>query len=91
MYSPLAIFSWILAGMGGKVGWGSDGVGSNAVTPDEQGRLTYVEEHVVRTCVGRGGLDITCIEVADSRSSSIASGCWVPECIAPLPVLFLAC
>ena len=44
MYSPLAIFSWILAGMGGKVGWGSDGVGSNVVTPNEQGGLTCVEE-----------------------------------------------
>ena len=44
LYSPLAIFSWILAGMGGKVGWESDGVGSNVVTPDEQGGLTRVEE-----------------------------------------------
>ena len=44
MYSPLAIFSWILAGMGGKVGWGSDGVSSNVVTPNEQGGLTCVEE-----------------------------------------------
>ena len=39
--------------MGGKVGWGSDGVGSNVVTPDKQGGLTCVEEHAVRTCVGK--------------------------------------
>lgn len=91
MYSPLAIFSWILAGMGGKVGWGSDGVGSNVGTPDEQSGLTCVEGRVGRACVGRGGLDCTCREAADRRSSSIASGCGVPKCVAPPPVLFLAC
>ena len=87
MYSPLAIFSWILVGMGGKVGWGNDGIGSNVGTPDKQGELTCVEECVGRTCVGRGWLDCTCREAADRRSSSIASGCGVTKCVA----LFLAC
>ena len=73
------------------MGWGSDGVGSNVVTPDEQSGLTCVEERVGRTCVERGGLDRTCVEAADRRSSSIASGCGVPEYVAPPPVLFLAC
>ena len=75
MYSPLAIFSWILAGMGGKVGWGSDGVGSNVVTPDEQGGLTCVEEHVVRTCVGRGGL--VCHLKRGSRQPIIFYSLWL--------------
>ena len=78
-------------GTGGKVGWGSDGVGGNVSTPDEQGGLTCVEERVGRTCIGRGGLVRTCREAADMRSSSIASGCGVPECAAPPLVLFLAC
>ena len=77
--------------MGGKVGWGSDGVGIDVVIPDEQGGLTCVEERVGRTRVERGELDCTCIEAADRRSSSIASGCGVSEYVAPPPVLFLAC
>ena len=79
-----------MSGTGGKVGWGSDGVSSNVGTPDEQGGLICVEERVGRTCIGRGGLDRTCREAADRQSSSIASGCGVPECVAPPPVLFLA-
>ena len=41
LYSPLVIFSEILAGKGAKVGWRSDGVGSNVGTPSG---LTCVEE-----------------------------------------------
>ena len=44
MYSPLTIFSLILAGMGGKAGCGSDGVGSDVVIPDEQGGLGCIED-----------------------------------------------
>ena len=34
LYSPLAIFSEILAGKRAKVGWRSDRVGSNVCTSD---------------------------------------------------------
>ena len=70
MYSPLAIFSWILAGIGGNVGWRSDSVCSNVGTPVG---LTCVEELVGRTVVGRGESDCTCKEAEDRQSSSIAS------------------
>ena len=90
MYSPLTIFSLILAGMGGKAGCGSDGVGSDVVIPDEQGGLGCIEDLIVAACVRRGGSVRTCIEAAERRSSSIASGCVVLGCVASTPVLFWA-
>ena len=70
MHSPLTIFSWILAGIGDNVSWRSDGVCSNVGTAVG---LTFVEELVGRTVVGRGESDRTCKEAADRQSSSIAS------------------
>ena len=87
MYSPLTIFSLILAGMGGKAVCGSDGVGSDVVIPDEQG---CIEDLIVAACVRRGGSVRTCREAAERLSSSIASGCVVLGCVASTPVLFWA-